>query len=876
MTPARPQQRLSIRLSAAFLALSLGTLLLASTVSYRTAESALRDRLLDRLEAFAREDATELTDWLRRHQESVRFLATLGASQRAAAGDTASFAAFTRALSPTVFAVSDLQILTVPGGRVLYSSDASRIGGYAVDQLYYMEGRSGLFTQPIYPSERNGRPALTVSAPIRDASGNTRAVLAAHLSLDEMERVISKPQDGVPIDAYLVTPLAEFVSAERFGRPELRRGAHSLAIDSARAGGAGSGLYRDYSGRSVIGAWRWLPDHQLAIVLESPQDLAFAPARALLLRSLLVGLLGAALLTFGVVAIVRRITEPVLALSAAAERVAQGDFTAEAPVRSGDEVGMLAVAFNGMTARLRTLYGELAQQIDATSRALAEAHESRALLQDVVDNTTTVVLVVDADLRLRLVNARLASLAKSTAGQLLGEALDTLPGGFGPAVAPVVLEASRESEAVSKDVAVHDGQEMHTWQVVAFPLRDEQGTRYGTGAVATDLTERARIEEERRERDAGVQQQQRLESLGIMAGGIAHDFNNLLGAILGNVELIRGDSADPAETKQALDQIGTAAKRAAELTRQMLAYAGRASLRRESLDARKVLIDIVPLVRATQSRKIDFIIEGFDEPLWIEADPAQLSQVALNLLTNAAEAVGDTHGTVVLSGRRERKAPSGEAGNGEWIHLSVRDSGHGMPAEVQARIFDPFFTTKRDGRGLGLSAVRGIVRSAGGVLRVSSQPGAGSRFDVYFPAAAEPAAGEEQPSITPTGHRSGVVLVVDDEAALRSVARRALERQGLKVIEAVDGDDGLAKFLQFESVLSLVMLDITMPGRNGIELLQEIRKRQPKLAAIIASGYDRPDEMSGAVPDDRTRFLQKPFELTALRELVATLIKKSN
>jgi signal transduction histidine kinase/HAMP domain-containing protein len=871
----KPQQRLSVRLSAAFLALSLGVLLLAATVSYRTAESALRDRLLDRLDAFAREDASELTDWLSRHRVAVQFIAGLPTSSRAAAGDTTSLGIVLRSLSSDVFAVDEVQVLSVPGGRVIYSTDSSRIGDYAVEQLYYLEGRTRTFTQPIYPDARNGHPTLTVATPIRGADGSTRAVFAAHLSLDQMERVISKPQDGVPIDAYLITPLAEFVSAERFGRPSQRRGVHSLAIDSARAGGSGSGLYTDYSGREVIGAWRWMPDQQLALVLESPQDLAFAPARELLLRSLLVGLLAAALLTFGVVAIVRRITEPMLTLSEAAERVAQGDFTAEAEVRGSDEVAMLAVAFNGMTAKLRTLYGELANQIDATSRALNEATESRALLQDVVDNTTTVVLVVDAEQRLRLANERLASLAQLPTANLLGRELEALPGSFGPAVASVLRAASAQDAAVSEDVIINDGKEVHSWQVVAFPVRDEHGTRYATGAVATDLTERARIEEERRERDAGVQQQQRLESLGIMAGGIAHDFNNLLGAILGNVELVRGDSPDPVDVRLALEQIGTAARRAAELTRQMLAYAGRASLRREALDARKVLTDIVPLVRATQSRKIDFIIEGFDEPLWIEADPAQLSQVALNLLTNAAEAIGDANGTVVLGGARERKAPTGETGPGEWIHISVRDSGHGMSADVLAKIFDPFFTTKRDGRGLGLSAVRGIVRSAGGILRVASTPGSGTRFDVYFPASHQPAAAEEQPSTTPTGHRTGVVLVVDDEPALRNVARRALERQGLKVIEAVDGDDGFAKFTQYEAVLSLVMLDITMPGRNGIELLQDIRKQRPKLPAIIASGYDRPDEMAGAQPDDYTRFLQKPFELTTLRELVASMIKKT-
>ncbi|MBX3132983.1 MAG: response regulator [Gemmatimonadaceae bacterium] len=874
------RRRLGVRLSVAFLALSLGTLSLASVVSYRSAESALRDRLLDQLEESAREDAAELTEWLTRHRETLALLASLPGTQRAAAGDTVNFAPFTRRISRSAFAVDELMILSVPGGRVAYSSDPARIGSYAVNQQFYLEGRNRPFTQPIYPSPRDGRPTLTVSTPIRGADGIARAVLAAHLSLDEMERVIAKPQDGVPIDAYLVSPLADFVSADRFGRPEARRGAHSIAIDSGRIGGTGSGLYLDHAGRPVIGAWRYLPEHRLALILESPQDRAFAPARALLARSLFVGLLVAALLTFGVVAIARRLTEPVLELADAADRVAAGDFNAVARVTSEDEIGRLAAAFNGMTARLRGLYGEIEEQVAVTRRALADADESRALLQDVVDNSTTVVLVVGLDGRLRLANARLAALARTTAGALIGRPLADVGGVFCDAILPL-LDAARDARIpVTQEVALDLDGEMHTWQVVAFSLRDGEGLHYATGAVATDLTERTRLEVERRERDAGVQQQQRLESLGIMAGGIAHDFNNLLGAILGNVELLRAGAANEDETREALEQVATAARRAADLTRQMLAYAGRASLRREALDARKVLTEIVPLVRAAQSKKIEFDIEGFAEPLWIEADPSQLSQVALNLLTNAAEAIGDLPGHVILFAERLSTLPPEESWEGPppvagWIHLSVRDSGQGMDPDVQARIFDPFFTTKRDGRGLGLSAVRGIVQSFGGILRVTSAPEAGTRFDVYLPAAEHTETHEEVPSTTPTGSRSGVVLVVDDEEALRSVARRALERQGLKVVEAVDGPDGLARFRQYQSMLSLVMLDITMPGLNGIELLHEIRRTHPEMPAIIASGYDRPDELGSAQPDSRTRFLQKPYELTALREAVASLVKRA-
>jgi two-component system cell cycle sensor histidine kinase/response regulator CckA len=268
------------------------------------------------------------------------------------------------------------------------------------------------------------------------------------------------------------------------------------------------------------------------------------------------------------------------------------------------------------------------------------------------------------------------------------------------------------------------------------------------------------------------------------------------------------------------------------------------------------------------------------EPLWVEADPAQLSQVVLNLLTNAAEAIGDAAGRVTLLASRVDKAPPPDLErtvdhSGPWIRISVEDTGSGVSDDVRKRMFDPFFSTKSSGRGLGLSAVRGIIRSTGGILKIESAAGRGTRFDVYLPAATAPIPTAEPPSITPTGRRAGTVLVVDDEEVLRRISRRTLELAGLKVLEAADGQEGLARFNEFSDVISLVILDITMPGMGGIELLGEIRRQKPDMPAIIASGYDRADDLSSTTPDLWTRFLQKPFGIHTLREVALDLIARS-
>ena len=371
-----------------------------------------------------------------------------------------------------------------------------------------------------------------------------------------------------------------------------------------------------------------------------------------------------------------------------------------------------------------------------------------------------------------------------------------------------------------------------------------------------------------------MQQAQKLESLGVMAGGIAHDFNNILSAILGNAELALTQIEHPAQVREALDQITGASRRATDLTRQMLAYAGKASLRTDVMDLRPLLADLLALVRASQSKKVEFSVVLPGTPLWVEVERAQITQVGLNLLTNAAEAMGDNVGIVSLSAGRE--APHGAGGAGAppeppagWVRFSVEDTGDGMSDDVQRRIFEPFYSTKQPGRGLGLSAVTGIIRALGGVLRVESRPGLGSRFDVFLPAAAAPPRSDAARTDALPEHLTGLVLVIDDEAAIRRICRRVLESLGATVVEAADGVDGLHRFTAHRDEVKAVVLDLTMPGIGGVEVLATIRRTHPTLPVIVASGYDQSSSAT-TIPDDaHVTFLQKPFAIELLRRAVS-------
>lgn len=860
---------LTTRLSLAVFTLSFGVASLGAWASYRTASAALRDRVRSQLDTDAGEEAQRASEWLKRQQSLVR----LEAAQWSRVADSLRRDTSSIPLSPMlgdVLEIEELQQILVPGGLIVRSTDSTSVGRYAVDEEFYQFARDSVYTQRIYHNAVSGRPRLTVAAPVtRD--GRTVAIIAAHLDLTRMEQVVGHPMSrSLPADAYFVNKFTGFVSAERFGREGVLRGVRSVGIDGAITGGSGAGFYDDYQGRAVVGAWRWIPELDLALIVETPQEAALAPARSLLTQTLLLGLVATALLAFGVTSITRRFTDPVLKVAAAASKVAAGDFGVRTVVRSDDEVGTLAQAFNVMTERLESLYRRLESQVEATQSALVAAQASRELLQDLMNNSTTLVLVVSTDDRILLANARAAMIAGVPSGAAEGRTVHGVFGDSAPALMPVIMR-SRGSEGVEEqEVVLESAGGAQEWQMVAFPLLRHDGTPYATGLIGTDLTERARAEAERRARDASVQQAQKLESLGVMAGGIAHDFNNILGAIIGNAELAR-ESLRPDEVGQSLDRIVTSSRRAAELTRQMLAYAGRASLRRETVDARQVITDIVPIVRASQSKKAQLVVGALPGPLWIELDPAQLSQVLLNLLTNAAEAIGDQRGTVrldVQEGAPEDADSRAPAPHG-WLQFIVTDTGPGIPESLRARIFDPFFSTKSSGRGLGLSAVRGIVNSLDGVLTLTETGETGTRFDIFLRRAAAPATmPATTPSALPQGH-AGTVLIVDDEAPIREVAARVARRMGLRVVEAEDGADALAKFGIYAGDVSVVLLDLTMPGMGGAEVLTELRLTHPELPVIIVSGYDRDDALAEIGDDPAARFLAKPFDASALRRYIS-------
>ena len=402
---------------------------------------------------------------------------------------------------------------------------------------------------------------------------------------------------------------------------------------------------------------------------------------------------------------------------------------------------------------------------------------------------------------------------------------------------------------------------------VEVPLLDDAGVFVGALAMVRDVTELRRLE-------SRMLHSQKLESLGVLAGGIAHDFNNLLVGILGNVGLARSELPEGAPAQSYLKDAQVAATRAADLTAQMLAYAGKGRFVIQPLDLNQLIAEIAHLLTAVISKKARLHTEFAADLPATPADATQIRQVVMNLITNASDALGEQPGTIsVRTGVVEADAAmlAGMYGDerlapGRYVLLSVSDTGCGFDAATQARLFDPFFTTKFTGRGLGLAAVLGILRGHGGAIAVEGAPQQGARFTVLLPAAASPVVLPPRSNEASVGRGAGLVLVADDEPGVRTVARRVLERAGYTVCVAGDGREAVAVFTARADEIVAVLLDMTMPLLRGDEVYRELRKVRADVPVVLTSGYSDPEQAASLA--GTVGFLAKPW---TPQELLATL-----
>jgi nitrogen-specific signal transduction histidine kinase/CheY-like chemotaxis protein len=384
---------------------------------------------------------------------------------------------------------------------------------------------------------------------------------------------------------------------------------------------------------------------------------------------------------------------------------------------------------------------------------------------------------------------------------------------------------------------------------------------------------------ERKLAEERLLQAQKLESVSLLAGGVAHDFNNLLATIMGSASLLAGDVA--AREQEHVDAILQASQRAADLTRQLLAYAGKGRYVIEPVDLSAMVRDLGRLLRASIPKRVKLVEKLAEDLPAIQADRGQIQQIVMNLVLNAAEAMPETGQGEI--GVRTSAEELNEAGTvvdavtgqimspGQYVCLEVRDTGSGIDGPTRARIFDPFFTTKFAGRGLGLAAAAGVVKAHRGAILVESAPGKGATFRVFLPASRESRPVEPGPRSRDL-RGSGTVLVVDDEPMVRGFIRKALSRCGYEVLTASDGHNAVQVFENHSGPIDLVLLDLMMPVLGGAEAIARIRAKSPDIKVILMSGYSELEAERLFSPAGVGTFLQKPFTFGSLAQQVKTVL----
>lgn len=411
-------------------------------------------------------------------------------------------------------------------------------------------------------------------------------------------------------------------------------------------------------------------------------------------------------------------------------------------------------------------------------------------------------------------------------------------------------------------------------------------------STVKDITDLKRAAEERLRLEREVQHAQKLESLGVLAGGIAHDFNNILTSILGNADLGLMKISPIAAARNNLEEIKKGALRAAGLANQMLAYSGKGRFELKSIDLSELVREMAQLSEVSISKKARLTYDLADDLPLVEADVNQIQQIVMNLITNASESLGQENGVIRLStasmfcDRRYLDAITEDLQSiyeeplpeGVYVSLEVSDTGCGMDLETQRKVFDPFFTTKFSGRGLGMAAVRGIVCGHKGGVKIYSEIGKGTTFKVLFPATEDSVMSLAQKGYNddmPRAWGEELVLVADDEATIRDLAKEMLEEMGLRVLTASDGNQAVEVFKENADGISCVLLDLTMPGLDGAQAFHEMQRIKPDVKVILSSGYNEQDIVHQFLGKGLAGFIQKPYTMAKLMEKLNEFFARS-
>jgi PAS domain S-box-containing protein len=501
-----------------------------------------------------------------------------------------------------------------------------------------------------------------------------------------------------------------------------------------------------------------------------------------------------------------------------------------------------------------------------------QLRQSEERFRTVFEAAADSIFMKDSSLRYTLVNPAMEALFKVEAKKFIGRTDVDL---FGEEEAQQIEALDRRvlnGETVEEQHTQNVDGKPHTFHTVKVPMRDQAGTVIGVCGVARDITERQSLEDQ-------LRQAAKLEAVGQLAGGIAHDFNNLLQGILGYAGMLKLSAKPGDKVYQSSEVIEKTAERACELTQQLLGFARRGKIQNVAVDLHETILDVISLLSRTIDKNITIVQNLRAKAAYVLGDPGQMQQVILNLAINARDAMPDggklTFETDVVFLDKDYCRRHGECGPGEYVLVSVSDSGRGIPKEIQERIFEPFFTTKQPGQGtgMGLAMVYGIVRNHGGSVRVYSEPDHGATFKIYVPLAAGFATPQSNAALVAPIRGTGHVLVIDDEEVVRSSVSNMLRRLGYRVTTANDGVEGVERYRELGSEIDLVIIDMIMPKKGGLDCFLTLKGMNPDIRAVLSTGYSLDGTAREVLDEGMMGIIQKPYRIGQLSEVVAAAIK---
>ncbi len=745
-------------------------------------------------------------------------------------------------------------------GTVVCSAVPSEAGAAISERPWFQVVRltRGPATGRFQIGSITGRPVVAVAHPMFDATGTLVGIVAAGIDLSRFQRLLRDLP--LPPDAVVTladdewTVLARSVEPERWVGQTLpgdtvpeQQVAPGIGI--IRAGGL-EGIDRVF-GFARVDATNW------RVYAGVPETWVYAPVREALVRRGASVVFVLALVSALSVLLFRRVSHSLAALVDGTRATAEGE-GARVPEAGPTEVVAIARQFNATLA--------------ARDRAEEDLRRARERYASILRNAVSGIFVATPEGRFVEVNAALVRMlgypSETALRSVNARIVFADPGLFDG-----MVERALASERIQGEEAEwrrFDGEYVVARLSASLAITSE-GDRV-IEVIAEDVTERRALEQH-------LQQTQKMEAIGRLAGGVAHDFNNLLTIVRGQAQFLLLGAGREEDVKEHATEIVEATKRGARLTRQLLAFGRRQLVQPMPLEINDVITNLEPMLRRVTGEEIRFAIRLPEGMPPAHADPGQVEQVVMNLVFNARDAMSNG-GDLVLETRAVSLSPEDCRGRvsarpGDWVAISVSDTGEGISPDMMGRVFEPFFTTKPQGQGtgLGLATVYGIVTQAGGWIEVESVPGEGSRFSVFLPRAIAMPEPEALPMAAPAvGELLGTILVVEDEAPVRKVVVGALARRGHTVLEAEGGTEALAVAAAHANTIDLLVTDEMMPGMRGSQLAEKLLPRRPGMRVLFMSGYADRIPTGSSFQGVPSLFLAKPFSQEELLAAVATLL----